>query len=165
MKTSFTPATMLANPMLLWGTFALKALQMNTAAAQVIAIRTTRMAAAGPNPGPADRREMTKMGAEKVDAFSRAGAALASGAIPLVAGMAGQAFRTGMDVFNASTRLAASRSLPQTMQRQRALTDTLMRHAPSAQHGATAAARLAHRALAPVHSTATANAKRLKKAR
>jgi hypothetical protein len=130
----------------------------------VIALRTTRMAVAGANPNASDRREMKKMGAEKIDAFSRAGAVLANGAVPLVAGLAGQAFRSGMDVFAAATRLAASRTLPQTMQRQRQLADTLMRHAPSAHHqGATAAARLAHRALAPVHSTATANARRLKK--
>jgi hypothetical protein len=157
-----------ANPFLLWGTLGMKAMQMSTAAAQVIAIRTTRMAAHGLNPDAADRREMTLMGAEKVDAFTRAGQALATGALPLVAGMAGQAFRTSMDLFNASTRLAASRTLPQTLARQRELADTLMRSAPSAQHGAAsnATARLAHRALAPVHRKATANAKRLtKKAR
>ena len=158
-------SSLLANPMMLWSTLALKTMQMNAAAAQVIAMRTTRMAVAGANPDARDRREMKKMGTKKIDAFSPAGAAIATGAMPLVAGMAGQAFRSGMDVFNAATRLAASKTLPQTMQRQRLLTDTLMRHAPSANHGATAAARLAHRALAPVHSTATANARRLKKGR
>ena len=46
----------------------------------------------------------------------------------------------------------------------RKLADTLMRHAPAAASKATA--QLAHRALAPVHRKATANAKRLtKKAR
>jgi hypothetical protein len=155
-----------ANPFLLWGTLAVKTLEMSTAAAQVIAIRTGRMAVAGPNPSAADRREMTLMGAEKVDAFSRAGRAIATGAVPLVAGMAGQALRTGMDLFHAATHLAASRTLPQTMQRQRALAATLMRHAPAAGHGASAAgARLAHRALAPVHAKATANARRLSKPR
>ena len=157
-----------ANPFLLWGTLGMKAVQMSTAAAQVIAIRTTRMAAHGLNPNAADRREMKLMGAEKVDAFSRASQALATGALPLVAGMAGQALRTSMDLFNASTHLAASRTIPQTLARQRKLADTLMRSAPGAHHGAAsnAAAKLAHRALAPVHQKATANAKRLtKKAR
>ena len=59
------------------------------------------------------------MGAEKVDAFSRAGTTLATGAMPLVAGMAGQAWRTSFDLCGASTRLATSRTLPQTMARQR----------------------------------------------
>ena len=161
-------AALYANPFLLWGTLGMKAMQMSAAAAQVIAIRTTRMATHGLNPNAADRREMTLMGAEKVDAFSRAGQALATGALPLVAGMAGQAFRTGIDLFNASAHLAASRTIPQTMARQRKLADTLMRNTSTARHGAAsnATARLAHRALAPVHQKATANAKRLtKKAR
>ena len=167
MRSRQATAALFANPFLLWGTLGVKAVQMSTAAAQVIAIRTTRIAAAGLNPTAADRREMTLMGAEKVDAFSRAGQALATGAAPLLAGMAGQAFRTGMAVFDATARLAASRSIPQTMASQRILADTLMRHAPSAQQGAasTATARLAHRALAPVHAKATANAKRLTKGR
>jgi hypothetical protein len=156
-------AALLANPFLLWGTLGVKAVQMSSAAAQVIAIRTARMAAAGLNPTDADKREMTLMGAEKVDAFSRAGQALATGALPLVAGMAGGAMRTGLDLVAATLNLAASRSIPQTMARQRQLADTLMRSTPGAQHGAasTATARLAHRALAPVHQKATANARRL----
>jgi hypothetical protein len=161
-------AVLVANPFLLWSTLGVKAMQMSAAAAQVIAIRTTRMAAHGLNPNAAERREMRLMGAEKVDAFSRAGQALATGALPLVAGMAGQAMRANLDLFNASAQLAASRTIPQTMARQRKLADTLMRSAPAAQHGAaaTATAQLAHRALAPVHRKATANAKRLtKKAR
>jgi hypothetical protein len=162
------PSAPFANPFLLWGMLGMKAMQMSTSAAQVIAIRTTRMATAGLNPTAADKRENSRMVTEKVDAFSRAGHALATGAAPLLAGMAGQAFSTSLDLFNAATHLAASRTLPETMSRQRRLADTLMRNAPSAQHGAVsdATARLAHRALAPVHRKATANARRLtKKAR
>ncbi len=68
MKTRST-AALLANPLALWGTLGMKTLQMQAAAAQVIAIRTTRMALAGLNPGPADRRENRRMVTEKVDAF------------------------------------------------------------------------------------------------
>lgn len=158
-------AVVYANPLLLWSTFGLKMLQMSAAAAQVIALRTTRMAAHGANPNAADRREMHRMGAEKVDAFSRAGTALATGAMPLLFGMSMQAWRTSLDLFAASTRLAASRTIPQTMARQQQLAGTLMRGAAAAGQGATSAAtaRLAHRALAPVHRKATANAKRLAK--
>jgi hypothetical protein len=163
------PAAPFANPFLLWGTLGLKAAQMSAAAAQVIAIRSTRMAAAGLNPGAADRRENVRMVTEKVDAFARAGQALAIGATPLLAGMAAQSWRAGLDLFDAGARLAASRTPAQTLERQRRLADVLMRGAPAARHGAAsdAAARLAHRALAPVHRKATANAKRLatKKAR
>jgi hypothetical protein len=121
-----------ANPFLLWGTLGVKAMQMSTAAAQVIAIRTARMAAAGLHPSAADRREMTLMGAEKVDAFSRAGQALATGAVPLVAGMAAHAVRSGFDLFHATAQLAASRTAAQTLERQRRLADTLIRSTPGA---------------------------------
>ena len=155
---SRSPA-LLANPFALWGMLGMKTMQMQAAAAQVIAIRTTRMALAGINPGPADRRENSRMVSEKVDAFSQAGEALATGAVPLMAGMATQAVRANWDLFNAATRLAASRGLPQVVARQRELTDTLMRSAPAATSDA--AARLAHKTLAPVHRKATANQKRL----
>jgi hypothetical protein len=161
MKSRLPAIDVVSNPFVLWGTLAWKTMEMSTAAIQVIAIRTSRMASAGIHPTDEDRREMTMMGAEKVDAFTRAGQAIATGVTPVMAGMAGQAFRTGMDVYNAATRLAASRSIPQTMHRQQLLASTLLRHAPTGQRGATATARLAHRALDPVHSTATANAKRL----
>ncbi len=155
---SRSPA-LLANPFALWSTLGMKTMQMQASAAQVIAIRTTRMALAGINPGPADRRENSRMVSEKVDAFSQAGEALATGAGPLMAGMATQAVRATWDLFNAASRLAASRGLPQAMARQRELADTLMRSAPAATSDA--AARLAHKTLAPVHRKATANQKRL----
>jgi hypothetical protein len=156
-------AALPANPFLLWTTLGLKTMQMSAAAAQVIAIRSTRMAAHGANPSAADRREMHRMGAEKVDAFSRAGTALATGAVPLMAGMAMQASRAGFETFNALTNLVASRTIPQTLAHQRKLAAALMGGGTSS-GGATASnatARLAHRALAPVHRKATANAKRL----
>jgi hypothetical protein len=168
MKSTPSTAAAFVNPLLLWSTFGMKMLQMSTSAAQVIAMRTTRMATHGANPNAADRREMHRMGAEKVDAFSRAGTALATGAAPLVLGMTMQAWRTGFDLLSATMRLAGSRTPSQTLARQQQLAGTLMRGAASAGHGAgsAATARLAHRALAPVHRKATANAKRLaKKAR
>jgi len=157
-------ALLFANPFVLWGTFGLKMLQMSVAAAQVVALRSTRMAAHGLNPDAADRRELHRMGAEKVDAFSRAGRALATGALPLAFGMAMQAWRMGFELLAASTRLAGSRTIPQTMHGQRQLVDAFSRGASTGGHGATtsaATARLAHRALAPVHRKATANARRL----
>ncbi|MFL6681288.1 MAG: polyhydroxyalkanoate granule-associated phasin [Burkholderiaceae bacterium] len=154
-----------ANPFLPWSTFGLKMLQMSTAAAQVIAMRTARMAAHGPNPNAADRRELHRMGAEKVDAFTRAGTTLATGAMPLLFGMAMQAWRTWFDLWAASTRLDPSRSILQTIARQQQLAGALVRGAAAAGHATTSAAtaRLAHRALGPVHRKATANAKRLAK--
>jgi hypothetical protein len=168
MKSRSPAAVPFANPFLLWGTLGLKAMEMSVSAAQVIAIRTMRMAAAGLNPTAADRRENARMVSEKVDAFSRAGQALSFGTAPLLAGMASQAFRAGLDVMTAATRLAASRTIPETLAGQRRLADAVARGASATPHGTAskATARLAHRALAPVHGKATANARRLaKKAR
>jgi hypothetical protein len=165
MKLRPSPATLTSRPFLLWSTFAMKTVQISAAATQVVAIRSARLAAAAIAPQAADHGEFALMGTEKLDAFARAGHAIASGALPLAAGMAGQALRGSLDLAVAATQLAASRTLPQTMQRQRALAHVLMRHAPVAQHGAlaTATARFAHRALEPVHAVATANARRLAK--
>lgn len=48
---------------------ALKAAQLAVAAPQVIAMRTARMLAAGAAPNARDRREFTRMGSEKVQAY------------------------------------------------------------------------------------------------
>jgi hypothetical protein len=165
MKPRPQAVALMSQPLLLWSTLAVKAVQMSAAAVQVVAIRGSRLAAAGLLPGADDQREFALMGSEKVDAFSRAGRAIAAGALPLVAGMAGQAWRSSLALTVAATRLAACRTLPQTMRQQRALAHLLVRHAPPSHHraAATAAARLAHRALDPVHAAATANARRLAK--
>lgn len=160
-RAPLTARALRTHPLFLWSSLALKALETSTAAAEVIAIRSRRLARAGLAPGLADRREFARMHDEKVDAFSRAGHALATGALPLVAGMAHQGLRGALDVLQAATRVATARSLPQTLERQCELADTLIRHAPSPHAGVTAAARLAHRALEPVHATATGNARRL----
>ena len=112
MNASTRNAAMFANPLLLWSTFGLKMLQMSTAAAQVIAMRTTRMAAHGANPDAADRREMHRMGAEKVDAFTRAGAALAAGVTPATMKLGVRAGREAYLAGRMPKRFAASPSSP-----------------------------------------------------
>ena len=154
-----------ANPFLIWGTLAVKSFEMSTAAAQVISIRVSRMVAAGANPTAADQREMAQMGTEKVEAFSRAGIALASGMTPAVVNVGAQTLGAWLAIFGAGTRWATSRTVPQSLRHHRALTQTLLRHAPAVHHGSHAAAKLAHLVLAPVHLTATANARRLARLR
>ena len=48
---------------------AVQAVELSLAAPQVVAQRVARMARAGATPSAADRREFTRMGAEKVAAF------------------------------------------------------------------------------------------------
>jgi hypothetical protein len=157
------PPTVLpfANPYLSWTSYALKSAEMSSAAAQVIATRVGRMVAAGANPTAADQREMARMGAEKVEAFSRAGLALATGMTPAVMNLGVQGLQAWMSILGAGARLAASGTVPQAARRQRALVKAVTRHTPAVHRGSNAAAKLAHAALAPVHAKATANAKRL----
>jgi hypothetical protein len=98
---------------------------------QVIPIRLTRMAVAGANPSAADRREMSVMGTEKLDAFSRAGLAFATAMTPAAMNLGMQAYQGWMAILDSGARLAASRTVPQTLRRQRALAHSLVRHGPA----------------------------------
>ena len=161
MKTSLPPAAFTINPFLPWAVFAWKPFETAMAAAQVIPIRVGRMMASGTNPTAADRREMTLMGAEKVLAFSRSGAALAQGLTPAMVKLAAQNFQAWMGLWGAFAGLASARGLPQAMARQASLASAIASHSPVLHRGSRAAAKLAHAALLPVHATATANARRL----
>lgn len=72
-KTSTLPVL----PWVAWFQLGLKTWEMLLAASQVIPIRLTRMAAAGPTPGARDRREFTRMGTEKAQAAAQSGLAAA----------------------------------------------------------------------------------------
>ena len=117
----------------------MKSAELAFAVPQVMAHRLTRMAIAGPNPSARDRKEFHRMGAEKTAAFTTSWNAM----------------------------------LVQTMRANQTLATTLMKSmlAPSAKSATaamTAAAGMQGAALgilgkglAPVHRTATANARRL----
>jgi hypothetical protein len=127
-----------ALPLAPWLQLGTRSLEMLLASGQVIAMRLTRMAAAGPRPGTRDRKEFVRMGSEKLQAATQS--ALAVGALwpsigwQLWAG-AWQAWLGG---------LAGGA-------RRRAGSGAPLHHA----------ARIAHAALEPVHRAATANARRL----
>jgi hypothetical protein len=76
-----TTTPTLAMPMLPWAAWfqlGLKTWEMLLAAGQVIPIRLSRMALAGPTPSARDRREFTLMGAEKAQAAAQSGLAAAT---------------------------------------------------------------------------------------
>src|ERR1700694_4277766 len=68
----------LGYPFLAWIDLAWKIGEMSMASAQVIAHRTTRMAAAGPMPNARDRQEFTRMGREKIEAATESTRAIAA---------------------------------------------------------------------------------------
>jgi hypothetical protein len=136
----------------------LKAAELAIAAPQVVAIRTARMLAAGPNPNARDRAEFSKMGTEKVQAFWESMFAMGRQVAKTNQEYTSQAVRQWMGVWTNPWWLAASpfksRGIatfprwrgslgPTRGQRQRAMSKLI-------EHG-----------LTPVHKRATANARRL----
>lgn len=111
------------NPWLLWSEFAMKSAEMWLASGQVIGTRVNRMARAGHNPSPRDRKEFMLMGTEKVRAATESGMAMAAAMTRLW-----QPWWSGA---GALSRLS------------------------------TGMAQMASAGLRPVHSAATANARRL----
>ena len=145
----------------LWTDLALKTGEMLAASAQVIGVRTGRMAAAGPLPSARDQREFALMGQEKFDAACASAVAMGCQWLTVGNGWVLQVWRDLIEAGNAMHSLVASRTAQQSIDRQAELGRALARSAASASHFGTAGARIAHQGLKPIHATATANARRL----
>lgn len=117
---------------------ALQAAELAVAVPQVVAHRVTRMAIAGASPSPRDRKEFTRMVAEKNTAFMASWQAMAAQAM-----VANQAF--------AATLLRSMWTSPWRAPTPVAAI-TQMQHAALGVLG---------KGMAPVHRKAVANAKRL----
>jgi hypothetical protein len=153
----------LGNPFLAWTDLAWKIGEMSMASAQVIAHRTTRLAAAGPMPNARDRQEFTRMGQEKIEAATESARAIAAHLTTMNLKLGARALRHMMTGTAALMSLAASRSSGQSITRQAKLAKTLSRSAITASELSDSTARLARRGLKPIHARATANARRLGK--
>jgi hypothetical protein len=136
---------------------------MMLASAQVIHQRTGRMAAAGTKPSARDRREFALMGQEKIEAGVESASAMAAQMITMNALLGAQAVKHMMSGAAAVMSLAASRTAVQAMARHAKLVRTMTQSAATTAQLSSVAPRLAQRGLKPIHSRATANAKRLGK--
>ena len=136
---------------------------MMMASAQVIGHRTKRMVMSGPLPNKRDRREFSLMGQEKMEAASESVQAMAKHMMTvnqqIGAQVVGHILAGATDMLS----LATSRTAGEAMARQAKMIRTLARGAASASQLSTSSARLTQRGLKPIHSRATANAKRLGK--
>jgi len=150
-------------PFTIWNDLALRTGEMLVASAQVIGHRTHRMAAAGHSPGLRDRREFTRMGLEKIEAAGESWWAMGQHMMEANLQLAVRAWQDWVAASTAWIAFAGSRTLPQMMQSQLQLGRTLSQSAHSATRLSEATARLAHKGLKPIHSRATANAKRLRR--
>ena len=150
-----------ALPFALWNNLALRAGEMLVASAQVIGHRTQRITAAGHSPSLRDRREFSRMGQEKVEAAGESLWAMGQHMTAMNAQLALRAWQDALSAGTAWNTFTASRTLPQAMQRQAKLAQSVAKSAKSASGLSDATARMATQGLKPIHSRATANAKRL----
>ena len=151
------------NPFAIWTNLAFKTGEMMMASAQVIGHRTNQMAKSGPIPNERDRSEFSLMGQEKMDAARESVQAMTKHMMTLNQQMGAQALGYMLAGATDILSLATSQTAGQALARQAQLIRTLTRGAVRASLLSTSAARLAQLGLKPIHSRATANAKRLGK--
>jgi hypothetical protein len=149
------------NPVLAWTDLAWKMTEMSVASASVIHHRTNRMATAGRVPSGRDRKEFARMGSEKVAAGMHVAVALSRHGLASYVDHSARTFAHMVEATTALMTLAASQNPNQFLARQPRLARSLSRLTESALALSDSAARMAAAGLAPVHSRAVANAKRL----
>ena len=152
-----------SNPLAAWSRVALRTSQMLLDSAEVIAHRSARMASAGVNPHPHDRREFSRMGTEKVEAALECAGAAARHALQdswsQSARMWHEAWRIGADL----TLLATSTTPAQALDRQARVMQGLARSATT-DHATSSALAFSDLMLAPLQRRTSANVKRLRRA-
>ncbi|WP_151634258.1 polyhydroxyalkanoate granule-associated phasin [Noviherbaspirillum aerium] len=153
-----------ANPLLVWSQVALKTGEMLFASAQVISHRTGRMAMAGPMPNARDRKEFTLMGQEKLEAAQESAAAMAMRLFAMQSRMGSAMLEQWAASAGLFWRLALNPAMAASLGGQ-AKSWQAVAAAPLAAWSRTfgSVAELAQHGLKPVHSRATANARRLAK--
>ncbi len=151
------------NPFSLWTDLAMQTTGMMLASAEVIGHRTTRMAQASIPPNAKDAAEFTLMGQEKMEAATESmqAAVLSMMAFSPFAAMKmfNEMSAVHADLFN----LATSSSLPVAISRNQKFGRSMRRAAHSAATLSDQTANAALDTLKPIHSRATANARRLGK--
>ncbi len=144
-----------------WWQNALHAWQIALAAPEVIAHRTARMALAGSVPSARDRREFSRMGREKLEAFGESLSAMAMQTYMLHQELTVLTVEQWWSAWMPLAQLTASSSPAQVAKSQSALMWGLAA-AMGDQRLADSLSRVVQKGLAPVHKSATANARRLR---
>jgi hypothetical protein len=163
MATIFNPA--LFNPLMLWADLAMKTSEMLVASGQVIGTRVDRMARAGAKPSARDLKEFTLMGSEKVKAATESGLAVATRLQSANYQLMARAWQQWFASLGAMSSLAGSRTFGEALSRQNRLFNSLVRSGRTHSQLSGDTARLASAALKPIHSAASANARRLARTR
>ena len=152
------------DPFTAWTRLAFRTGEMMLSAAEVIAHRTTRIAASGMLPHPQDRAEFARMGQEKVDAAIECAGALARHAVEDPWRAATHAWQDAWGLGLDLMALASSATPAQALHRHTLVMKRLGR-ASGAERATSSALMLSDRMLAPLHRRTAANVKRLRRAR
>ncbi|KAF3998845.1 polyhydroxyalkanoate granule-associated phasin [Glaciimonas immobilis] len=170
MKTKPMPLTKASmvdaqeNPYAVWNDVAAQTSEMMTASAQVISHRTTRMALAGPMPNQRDKDEFSLMGQEKIDALTESTYAITMRLMGLQQQVAKLALQELLNGTKGLLALAAGTFLkPISSGRNQMIYRQITRSAKALSQINASLADVAQTGLHPLHSRATANAKRLGK--
>ena len=152
------------NPFLMWSRLAWKTGEMAMASAQVIGTRTSRLALAGSMPSARDQREFALMGQEKGETALKSAQAMGVPMLMLSQQVAALAFKQMLLASAALMSIATSRTAAESVDRQSKLVrDTMSGSLVAASKLSGSTARLARRALKPVHTRVSGNARRLTK--
>jgi hypothetical protein len=163
MRTS-NNSTRFFNPLMIWADVALKTGEMLVSSGSVIQMRTSRMAQHGLQPSPADMREIHLMSEEKLAAVTESGAAVANQLHTTQYALVNRAVQQWFQSGTAWWLLATSFTPAQVLSRSQALVEASTRVAATWSQLSSARARIAQRALKPIHAKATSNARRLSQA-
>ncbi|MEJ8857182.1 polyhydroxyalkanoate granule-associated phasin [Variovorax robiniae] len=149
------------NPLMLWTDVALKTGEMLVSSGSVIQMRTSRMAMHGLQPSPADMREIHLMSEEKLAAATESGTAIVNQLHTTSYALVNRAVQQWFESHGALWSLATSFTPAQLLTRSQALLDASTRLVHTWSQLSSASARIAQRALKPIHAKATSNARRL----
>lgn len=127
--------------------------EMMSASGEVVSRRADMMQAALRSPLDADHAELARMVPEKIEAFAQAGGAIVSGWWAMQAAMMAEAQHAGAMMMRGR--------IPSPLE----ASALMARNAGFLIGSVERASRVSAAALAPVHAKATANARRLKRAR
>ncbi|MET0542141.1 MAG: polyhydroxyalkanoate granule-associated phasin [Variovorax sp.] len=149
------------NPLMIWTDVAIKTSEMLVSSSSVIQMRTRRMAEHGMQPTAADMREIHLMSEEKLAAVTESSAAIANQLHTTGYTLVNRAVQQWFSSGTAWMSLATSFTPAQALSRGQAFVDASTRAAATATQLSSAGARVAQRALKPIHAKATSNARRL----
>lgn len=149
------------NPLMLWADVALKTQETLLSSSSVIHVRTGRMAKAGLTPSPEDLVEFQLMSHEKLAAAGESGAAIANQLHTASYSLFNRSLRHWLSGASALAGLATSLTPAQAAAHSHELFNASHRALATATQLGSASARVVQRGLKPIHTAATANARRL----